>query len=254
MGVLFRDNIFDLRLEDDDFNELKNRIYSEYGWPNVKVEITDDQFKRLICNAASYLNTYSPKVVYTYVNMRSGVSDYTISDYDYVHSVQDIYVSVNYLLSLGLPFQNLMGDVMTLAASNDISIMTDWVNLYAAHDFAKRMFGSQPMATCIQPNIIRISPVPSMETTFCFEITVNHDKNLASLTEYEVNWFLRYLKALVGKTIGETRRKYDGVQLPVGSLSNSGGSLYSENLEKEKELIEEIRNRHKLPAAYISIG
>ena len=254
MGVLFRKNMLDLELESEDVEELKSRIFTEFGWPNVKVEITDDQFLHLIKIAANYLNTYSPKVDYIIKDVKANISDYVIDEYDYIHSVQDVYVSASYLIGLGLPYQNLMPDVMTLAAANDISVLEEWVNLFATYDLAKRMFGSQPKATLIIPNRIRIDPIPRMNTRFCFVITVNHDRNLASLDQYELDWFLRYMKVVVGKAVGETRRKYDGVQLPVGTLSNSGSAMYTEFSEKEKELIEELRNRHKLPAAYISLG
>lgn len=254
MGVLFRNNIIDLQLEDDDLQELKNQIYTEFGWSNVKVEITDQQFYHLIRIAVGYLNTYSPKVDYIFTPVKTTVSDYVIDKYDYVHSVQDVFVSATYLMGLGMPYQNLIGPAMTIGAAYDTTLLNDWVNLFAAYDLAKRMFGTQPQATLIQPNIVRLDPIPYMDTTFCFVVTVNHDRNLASLSQYELDWFLRYMKAVVGKTVGETRRKYDGVQLPVGTLSNSGSAMYTENLEREKELIEEIRARHKLPAAYISLG
>lgn len=337
MGVLFRGNQASIQLEDDDFEELQKRIYTIYGWPNVKVEITTEQFQQTIERAAKYLNTYSPKVDYIFKYVYPNTSDYVLekdsyvaetvtnfsriddhnftllgdrttdyianktkvsfnnmvslvlsSVYDattnlttikvkfennsniiptdlyvmsysnapemYIHSVQDVYVSTEYLMGLGMPYQNLIGPAMTIGAAYDTTILSDYISLFAAYDMAKRMFGTQPYAQLIHPNIVRLDPIPYIDTTFCFVVTIDHDANLGSLNEYETNWFFRFMEAAVGKVIGETRRKYSGVTLPVGTLDTSGGSLFSESLEKENALIEEIKNRRKLPSAYINIG
>lgn len=338
MGALFKSLIDDnYELDSDDFIELQNRIYTSYGWPNVKVEITDEQFKRIIRRAVSYLNTYSPKVEYILEHVYSNQSDYVLNkdvfvgeDYGtftkinpysftlqgnrtadyivnttriylnnlecratvvtysetddlttivvtfgntahkitdelytvsysntaplYIHSVQDVYVSTDYLMGLGMPYQNLIAPAMTLGASYDTTLLSDYVSLFAAYDLAKRMFGTQPMVKFIHPNIARIDPIPYIDTTFCFVITVNHETNLGSLGEYEFNWFLRFMEIATGKVIGETRRKYSGMPLPAGSLETSGSALYSECDAKEKELIEEIKGRRKLPSAYICVG
>lgn len=337
MGVLFRGNSSSISLETDDLDELKKRIYTVYGWPNVKVEITNTQFDQTVERAAKYLNTYSPKTDYIFKHVYPNVSDYvlekdayvaetvanvtrltdnsftilndrttdyivnktkvsfsnrislvTSSTYDdttnlttvtvkfentsniiptdiyvmsysnapelYVHSIQDVCVSTDYLMGLGMPFQNLIGPAMTIGAAYDSSLLTDYVSLFSAYDLAKRMFGTQPYASLIHPNIARLDPIPYIDTIFCFVITVDHDSNLGSLNEYETNWFMRFMEAAVGKVIGETRRKYANVTLPVGTLDNSGGTIYTECADKEKELIEELKNRHKLPSAYIAIG
>lgn len=255
MGVLFNtEDSTGIVLETDDLLELKERVFTLYGWPNVKVEITDDQFNRIIKRAVSYLNTYSPKIDYIFKQVMQNYSDYTIIEYNKVHSVLDVYASVEYLMGLGMPFQTLMAPAMAIGSTYNSQLLSDYVSLFTAYDMAKRMFGLQPIADLIQPNIIRISPIPYIDTRFCFVITVDHDSNLASLNDYEVNWFTRFMEAATGKVIGETRRKYDGLSLPVGSLSTSGSSMYSENAEKEKELIEEIKGRHKFPQAYIAIG
>ena len=42
MGVLFKPTDSIISLEEDDFNELKNRVYSYFGWPNVAIELEND--------------------------------------------------------------------------------------------------------------------------------------------------------------------------------------------------------------------
>lgn len=254
MGVLFKTNDASIALEEDDFEELKSRIFTMYGWPNVKVEITDAQFIYTIKRAVSYLNTYSPKLDHVFKKVYLHTNECLISEYDVIHSVLDVYASTDYLMGLGMPFQNLMAPAMTIGSTYNPELLSNYISLFAAYDVSKRMFGMQPMAELKHPNIIKLSPIPYIETRFCFVITVDHDSNLASLNEYETNWFVRFMEAAVGKVIGETRRKYDGIVLPVGNLSTSGASIYSENVEKEKELIEEIKGRHKFPQSYLSIG
>ena len=48
MGVLYNATDANIQLELDDFNELKQRVYSQFGWPTVAVEIGDDSFKYIV--------------------------------------------------------------------------------------------------------------------------------------------------------------------------------------------------------------
>ena len=254
MGVLFKNNDSIIALEPDDYQELKTRVFSVFGWPTVNVEINDAGFQYIIKRAVSYLNIYAPKATVVTKSVAAHVSDYTISEYTQVNSLLDIMVSTEYLIGLGIPIQALMGVPMSIVATYNITQIENYMSMFQAYDMAKRMYGTQPIAELIHPNIVRVMPAPYMNSIFKFAITIDHDTNLASLNEYEQNWLVRFCQASTGKVLGEIRRKYDGVTLPVGSLSTSGNSIYTENLQNEKDLLEELKSRKKFPQAFITVG
>jgi len=254
MGVLFNSGDFRLELQPDDFNELKQRVYSQFGWPVVSVELGDDSFKYIIKRAMIYLNTYSPREVLVSKTVRPYVNQYEIFEYPKINGVLDVYVSVEYLVGMGLPIQSLLGIPMSLAASRNTQHLINFISMFQAYDIAKRMFGTSPRAELVPPNIIDINPAPYMETIFKFALAVDHLPDLSTLNDYEVNWLERFCQANVGKVLGQIRRKYSGVTLPVGSLEPSGTALYTESLEMEKALIDELKSRHKFPQTFITVG
>lgn len=254
MSILFNDTDYNLNLSEEDFQELKKRAYSQFGWPTVAVELKDDNFKYIIKRGVMYLNTYAPKIDYISKTVYPYVTDYEILEYEKVTGFLDLYVSVEYLIGLGLPIQSLLGVPMSLAASRNSSHLINFVSLFANYDIAKRIFQTKPKVEHVRPNIGRINPAPYKEAIFKFVIAVDHDTDLSSLNDYEINWLERFCQANVGKVLGQIRRKYSGVTLPVGALDLSGQGLYAEAVQKEEELLKEIKLRHKFPQSFITIG
>lgn len=254
MGKLFKSSRDLVKLDADDFEELRHRVYSYYGNPTVSVELPAEAFQYAITKAAQQLNTFAPKIDRILKTIETNRSQYTLHEYDRINSVIDIHVSSDYLIGLGLPIQTLMGMPMAFSSSQNPQELINFISMFSSYDIAKRMFGMQPIVELIEPNTIEITPTPYTDTIFAFVITVNHDKDLGSLNDFEVNWLVRYCTAVTGKMLGQIRRKYDGITLPVGSLSTTGSSIYSESSEWEKELIEELKNRRKLPQSFISVG
>jgi len=254
MGVMYNAIDANIQLELDDFNELKQRVYSQFGWPTVAIEIGDDSFKYIIKKAISYLNTYSPREVLVSKTVRPYVTLYEMFDYPQVNGVLDVFVSVEYLIGLGLPIQTVLGVPMSLAASRNSQHLINFISMFQAYDVAKRTFGTKPHAELVRPNFVSINPAPFMETIFKFDLAVDHLPNLSSLNDYEIHWLERFCQANVGKVLGQIRRKYSGVTLPVGALDASGNSLYAESVEMENALIEELKSRHKFPETFIAVG
>lgn len=254
MGVLFKPTDSIISLEEDDFNELKNRVYSYFGWPNVAIELENDAFSYIIKRAIRQLNTYSPKKDSIFKTVFPTQHLYTITEYAEIHAVLDIVVDVNYLILMGLPIQTLMSGILSYGTSKDPYPIINYISIFQSYELAKRIFGTTPKAELIRPNQISVNPKPFTESKFRFDITVDHDPNLQSLDDFEINWLIKYCQACVGMTIGQIRRKYDGVQLPVGGLSSSGNSIYSESVILEKELLEELKKRRKFAQSYITIG
>lgn len=254
MGVLYNSKDYNIQMTPDDFNELKIRVFSQFGWPTVSIEITDDEFKYIVKRAVMYLNTYSPQEVLVDKTVRPNVSEYEFYEYSQINGIADVYLSIEYLIGLGLPVTATLGVPMSLASTHNNQNLMNYISMFEAYDIAKRMFGVKPIVEAVQPNIARITPTPYMETIFKFDLYVDHEPDLSSLNDYEINWLERYCQAATGKVLGQIRRKYSGVTLPVGSLDASGNSLYTESVEMEKELLEELRSRKKFPSTFIKIG
>lgn len=254
MGKLFNDSDMELNMEADDFNELKNRVYRQFGYPKVNIEIDDADFKYIIKKGLMHLSTWTPKIVYAKKHIIPTNSDYTFDEYEQINGILDILVSNSYLIGLGLPIKATLGSPMSLAGSQDVSSLNDFVSLMSAYEMSKNVYQVTPLPELIHPNIIRLHPAPYMEDTFVFILTLNHEDNLSSLQKWEKDWLIRYCQAGVGKFIGQVRRKYDGVTLPVGALSTSGNSLYTENTELETKLMEELMAYKKFGQMYFGRG
>lgn len=254
MGKLFPTDAVNLALDESDYSELKSLVFGEFGWPKVNVELSDDMFTLVIKKALTYLNTYAPRLENEARLVQPDVSDYVLPQYERINSVLDVIVSIEYLIGLGLPPQAIMKIPMTYAAVNNTQFMDDFLVRYASFDMAKRMYGTTVSFELIFPNIIRILPVPYMETNFVFVITVGHKPDLSSLDEFELNWLIRFCTARTARVLGRIRSKYAGVTLPVGGLDTDGANLASEGKESEDALLEELKSRRKFPESMLDIG
>lgn len=253
MGALFKNTDRLLQMDEDDFIELKNRVYSQLGWPTVAVELSDDHFKYIVKRAIMYLNTYAPKVTTALVDVTPATSEYTLEQFEDIHAVLDIYASADYLIALGIPVSSTIGSVMGMAAAYDVTIIPDYLSMLQAYQNSRFVFQTVPRAEIIHPNTVRILPTPFMASRFQLLLTVDHDGNLASLDKFERDWLVKFCIASTNKVVGTIRRKYSGLS-PFGDMSGTGSSMVTEGIENEKELLEQLNSRHKFPEFYIQVG
>jgi len=254
LGKLFNSTDKDINLDNDDFEELKRRSYSQFGWPKVNIECDDSSFSYIIKKGLMHLSSYVPKIVYEPVSIHAHQSEYVLDKYEQVNGVLDVYASTEYLIGLGLPIQATLGVPMSLASANETAHLTNFVSLMSSYQMSKNIWQVQPMAELLHPNIVRLLPTPYCDSIFVLAITINHENNLESLTKWEKDWLVRWCQAGVGKFVGQVRRKYDGVTLPVGTLSTSGASIYTENDELEKGLMEELKKFKKYNQMFVARG
>lgn len=257
MGSLFKTSNTNLgvSLDQDDFEILKNRVYEEFGYPSVKVEITDSQFITIIHSAVEYINTYSPKSIEIKKLIYPSQTDYTFEELDRdMTAILDAYYSMDYHIMQGAPPEILFPDISVIKASNDATILSDYIVKAGQHSLAKTIFGCTPSQTLIGPRTIRINPKPIMETIIVLKVSTAHDENLGSLDEYERNWLIKFCIAKTAKILGRIRTKFTGVTLPLGDLNSDGASLITESIESEKELIAEIKSRRKFAESFILVG
>lgn len=257
MGKLFKksDRNFGINLDQDDLDILKKRVYAEFGYPAVKVEIMDEQFLMIVHAAVEYLNTYAPKYIEVPKIVNPYSSDYVFDELDRdITGVLDAYYTIDYHLMQGAPMEIIMPDVSAIRASRDASALTDYVTRAAQFSLAKTIFGCTPSHELIPPRTIRILPKPGIESLVIFKITTDHDEDLGSLDDYEKNWLIKFCIARTARVLGRIRSKFSGVTLPIGDLSSDGNNLITESKEIEDKLIEEIKMRHKFAESYLFVG
>jgi len=258
MGKLFKTNAdknFGINLDSDDFELLKERVFSDFGYPLVKVEMTDKQFLMVIHAAVEYLNTYSPKLAEVQTMLNPQVADYYFDSLDRdLTGVLDVYFPVDWHIMQGASAEILFPEISMIRASNDATVASDFVTKHAQHQLAMTIFGCNPTPELMGPRHIRLSPRPIMESRAVFRVTTDHDQDLGSLDDYEKNWLIKFCIARASKVIGRVRSKYSGTTLPLGDLSSDGKDLINDGKEDEKTLIEEIQKRRKFAESYIFLG
>lgn len=258
MGKLFG-NVnpinFGINLDADDFEVLKQRVFGEYGYPTVKVEITDSQFYTIIHTAAEWINLHSPKAVELSKYVYPDESTYEFDELDRnITGVLDIYCSIDWHIMGGAPADILLPEIGMIRGSTDAAVMSEYVVKMAQHQMAKTIFGRTPVGEAIGPKTIRVLPRPQMESMMIFKVTTWHDEDLGSYDDWEKNWLIRFCSARAARILGRVRSKYSGVTLPIGDLSSDGKDLIAESKETEKELIDEIKARHKFAESYLMLG
>lgn len=253
MGVLFPNASLQLQLEQDDFEELKSRILVNWGYPNLHVEITDKQLLEVIKNAVMFLNIYAPRrrEYETQLNPKQTVY---IMPVDRITSIIDIFVSLDYYIAMGIPVQVLMKAMNAMNISQNPQMAIPYITNMASFKFAKQIMGLKFSYEFEPPNKIRINPAPYMSSKARFVFMAHHASNLSSLNTYETEWLVRFCIARTSKVIGRIRSKYSGISLPVGSIDGDGSVLISEGREDENALIEELKNRRKIPEAFVITG
>ena len=253
MGALFPNASLQLQLEQDDFEELKNRILVNFGWPLVNVEITDKQLMEVIKNAVMFLNIYAPRRREFETELQQRQAVY-IMPVDRIISIIDIFVSLDYYIALGIPMEILMKAMTSMNISRNPQAAIPYITNMASFKFAKQIMGLKFSYEFEPPNKVRINPAPYMGCKARFVFMAHHASNLSSLNTYETEWLVRFCIARVSKVIGRIRAKYSGVALPVGSIDGDGSTLLSEGREDETALIEELKNRKKIPEAFVITG
>jgi hypothetical protein len=246
---------FGVNLDHDDLEILKRRVFVEFGYPQVKVEIIDDQFMTIIHSAVEYINTYSPKFLEVSKFVTPGKSDYYFDELDRdITAILDAYYTLDYHIMQGAPTQILFPDIAVIQASQNAQVFSDYIVSAAQYSMAKTVFGRTPSHSLIGPRLIRVNPTPMMESAVIFKITTDHDKDLGSLQEYEKNWLIKFCIARTSRVIGRIRTKFTGVTLPIGDLGTDGQTLITDGKEAEDKLIEELKTRHKFAESYILVG
>ena len=209
----------------------------------------------IIHSAVEYLNTYSPKSIEVRKYVNPTESEYSFDELDRdMTAVLGLYFPLDWHIMQGAPAELLFPEITMIRASNDATVMSDFVLKQAQHQMAMTIFGTKPTPELITPRCIRILPRPIMESLIVFKVTTNHDQDLGSLDDYERNWLIKFCTARTARVLGRIRSKFSSVTLPIGDLNSDGNNLITESKEAEEALVTEIKTRHKFAESYLFLG
>ena len=220
----------------------KKYIFSKLGYPQVNVEIHEDQLETLLRTAGDFIAGYFPReqrlaVFYTtpLKNTYPMPADaYWIQSCNWdplTTRIDDVFGAESFLFNIG----NISGIQ---------NILVDYHLLASYRKFSQRVLGSEGHWEVIgetdgtgdgdsltsNQQLIRLYPTPKG-----YIPVVNHFRSpQARYLTYEM------MLAEARIAIGNARRKINGMPTPDGgSISFDGAELISEGEEKKKEIINE---------------
>lgn len=227
----------------------KKYIFSKLGYPQVNVEIHEDQLETLLRTAGDFIAGYFPReqrlaVFYTtpLKNTYPMPADaYWIQSCNWdplTTRIDDVFGAESFLFNIG----NISGIQ---------NILVDYHLLASYRKFSQRVLGSEGHWEVIgetdgtgdgdsltsNQQLIRLYPTPkgSFPVVVQYIPVVNHFRSpQARYLTYEM------MLAEARIAIGNARRKINGMPTPDGgSISFDGAELISEGEEKKKEIINE---------------
>jgi len=225
------------------YDETKNYILYNLGWPAVKVELKDEQLQQSIEQALNVISNYIGMKRYAYTRTTPHQSEYNVpSD---CKTVMKVYYNLGFLSALGNTSTALFSDFYLLASDLAVDIyespLTFWCYL-ASREMLVKTYGTWTSFEVIEGGKrLRIYPVPLRDDTL-----------VVFYRSKEINWdednfnFLGDLSLAYSKRmLGRIRSKYQS-GLPSsggGSLTLDGDKLLDESKEEIERIKEELKSR-----------
>ncbi len=227
----------------------KKYVLSKFGYPNVNVEITEDQWETIFKVAGDFIAGYFPReqrlsVFYTQPLKNTyplPADAYWVQQCNWdplTTRIDDVFGAESFLFNIG----NISGIQ---------NILLDYHLLAAYRKFSQRVLGTEGHWEVINETsvtttndslsanqqLIRLYPTPKGS----FPVVVQYIPVVTSFRSPHARMLaydMMYAEASVA--LGMARRKISGIPTPDGgSISYDGGDLVSAGEEKKKEIINE---------------
>lgn len=226
-------------------DQMKSYALRKLGYPNIAVEVTEDQLETVIRVTGDFISQYFPREQKLAVfNTTPLVSTYPMpSDAYWIQEVSwdpvttridDVFGAESFLFNIG----NISGVQ---------NILTDYHLLQAYRRFSQKILGTEGHWEVLGEvdggpgdQLIRLYPTPkgSFPVVVLYMPTVTHFRSpSAKLIAHEM------LLAEAKEMVGMARRKITGIPMPDGStLTMDGEALVAEGREEREKLIEKAIN------------
>ena len=233
----------DKLLSTDQYNDTKNYVLLNLGYPSVKIELTDAQLKQCIEQALNVITNYLGMKRYAYTKTAAHTAEYNVPPD--CKTVMKVYYNLGFLSVLGNTSTALFSDFYLLASDLAIDIYesptTFWAYL-ASREMLTKVYGTWTTFEVIEGGKrMRIYPTPLREDT----LTVFYRSNEINLDEDNFNFFNDLSLAYSKRILGRIRSKYQS-GLPSsggGSLTLDGDRLLDESKKEIEDIKEELRSR-----------
>ena len=221
--------------------KVLNYIKGSLSFPHSELELSDDQITDKIINQSLVeFSYYSPEV-------KNGVLDCTNENLKVSGIQNEFYISDDQ----GLELLNV---IQVFPTASDYWIhghpVVGAMTFGQLQDFALSTF--QAMTTkqfspyditfeFKHPNILRISPVSSLNNTFVYSYERMHNPDLSGIPNELQMIFMKFAMADVMITVGRIRKKYGDGRLttPFGDIPLDVG-IFDEGKELKREIVEKL--------------
>jgi hypothetical protein len=216
-----------------DSNPLKLRILHHFGYPNVNVELTEDQMEELLRVTGDFICQYFPlEERYAYFYSQPLVEEYDLPEDAYwirevawdpvMNRIQDIFGAEMFLFNVG----NITGIQ---------NMLTDYHLLQSYRKFSQKILGTDGGWEITGDNKIRLKPTPKGS----FPVVVRY---LPSVDDFQIPSHKEVCtRALIAESkiiLGHTRRKLSIPSPDGGTMNMDGDALVTEGRDEKKEIIE----------------
>jgi hypothetical protein len=227
----------------EQYNDTKNYILYNLGYPAVKVELKDEQLQQAIEQALNVISNYTGLKRYAYTLTQRHVSEYTVpAD---CRTVMKVYYNMGFLSVLGNTSTAMFSDFYLLASDLAVDIyespLTFWSYL-ASREMLTKVYGTWTSFEVIEGGKkLRIYPTPVREDT----LVIFYRSREINLDDDNFNFFSDLSLAYAKRMLGRIRSKYQS-GLPSsggGSLTLDGNNLLQESEQTIKDIKAELQSR-----------
>jgi hypothetical protein len=220
---------------------IKGYVIRELGYPNIAVEITEDQLESALRVTGDFIAQYFPReqrlAVFNTIPLQSTypmpADAYWVQEVSWdpvTTRIDDVFGAESFLFNIG----NISGIQ---------NILTDYHLLQAYRRFSQKVLGTEGHWEVIGEGdggpgdqLIRLYPTPkgAFPVVVMYAPVINHFRSpSARLLANEM------LVAEAKVMVGHARRKITGIPLPDGStLTMDGEALVTEGREEKEKLVE----------------
>jgi hypothetical protein len=222
------------------------------GFPNIKIEATDDQFGILIQKLLDEYNCWRPVEKFDVLdNTTSVINKYNLRELNKPYGRGIVHVSIGTKENFFSPISG----VFALGIPHPISHLSpDQYDLALRYiKMAKKVYSSEPDWEFEEPILWLYAPT-GYGGPFVAAYTYYADcTGVEDIREYDYSWAKEYFMNLVKRAVGHARRKYGSIPGPQGT-NLDGTELVKEAEDELKRLSSILESKSYSDAPPISPG
>lgn len=232
-------------------DDIKNLILTEFGYPTLRVELTDDQLNFCIMKQLTEYQSYRPKIKYTTLDIKTNQSEYTVQDLEN-ETVTGIglciipelfnnnsldYSKMMLFSYMNHPENSILNSVEGYRIRINMLSLTETIIEGYKTRYLIRFYPEKSM--------FHIEPIPkSSGVGYITYFTNYHD--ISEVDQLGKEWVQDRQKQEQKLILGRIRSKYNGVYTPQGAINTDGQQLISEQTQEIQNLKQRLSKRREI--------